>query len=356
MARVAASAGQLVVILHRDPGLMVELKRWIAKDATDHGQLIADPDLTDEAIFERLETDINFRGVATLLVQKYGYLQPTVNPESPLAKQQELLMQERAKWLAQDEESARASARQQQKLVQQQTQACDPQINSNCPAQAEGAHSSGQQLQGQPGINQVPTGVPGLETPQTNPPATNPYNAPQRTVPSNDITELLRTSGQDPLALEETQPGSAFGGQSAQLRSMLSDESGEGGGLPQRSNQGGQQNQGSALSGTGVDDLSLSSDFLDEDLSRSSSSTVAPAASYPSASSGTNGTGSSRYNNSINNSVARDNLLRARESTSQSQRMVRSPNPYDDIPSLYDMYLQAAARPPAVERFRYAGV
>src|SRR5437868_5144687 len=69
MTHVAASVGQLVAVLHRDPGLMVELKRWIAKDATDHGQLISDSDLTDEAIFDRLETDITFRSVATALVQ-----------------------------------------------------------------------------------------------------------------------------------------------------------------------------------------------------------------------------------------------------------------------------------------------
>ena len=74
MAHVAASVGQIVGILHRDPGLMVELKRWIAKDATDHGQLISDADLADEAIFERLETDMTFRSVATLLFQKYGYI------------------------------------------------------------------------------------------------------------------------------------------------------------------------------------------------------------------------------------------------------------------------------------------
>src|SRR6266567_1369757 len=117
LAHVAASFGQLVAILHRDPGLMVELKRWIAKDATDHGQLISDSDLTDEAIFDRLENDIVFRSVATGLVQKYGYLQPVVNPESPLAKQQDLLLQERVKWLAQDEEADRAKARQ---LQQQQ--------------------------------------------------------------------------------------------------------------------------------------------------------------------------------------------------------------------------------------------
>ncbi len=58
MAHVAATVGQLVAIFHRDPGLMVELKSWIAKDATDHGQVISDSDLTDEAIFDRLENEI----------------------------------------------------------------------------------------------------------------------------------------------------------------------------------------------------------------------------------------------------------------------------------------------------------
>ena len=79
MARVGASTGQLVAILHRDPGIMVDIKRWIAQDATDHGQLIADADLTDEAIFNRIESDSNFRAIATLLVQKYGYLQRAPN-------------------------------------------------------------------------------------------------------------------------------------------------------------------------------------------------------------------------------------------------------------------------------------
>ena len=128
MTHVAASVGQLVAVLHRDPGLMVELKRWIAKDATDHGQLISDSDLTDEAIFDRLESDITFRSVATALVQKYGYLQPSVNPESPLAKQQELLTQERVKWKVQDEAAERAKARQLQEQELNQTQYCDPRI------------------------------------------------------------------------------------------------------------------------------------------------------------------------------------------------------------------------------------
>ena len=210
MTHVAASVGQLVAVLHKDPGLMVELKRWIAKDATDHGQLISDSDLTDEAIFERLETDITFRSVATALVQKYGYLQPSVNPESPLAKQQELLMQERVKWIAQDEEAERAKARQLQERELNQTQYCDPRT-SNCPTQGSGNNPSIQQIpQQQPGPNQLPTGVPGLQNPVTVPP-TVPYAPPQRTSPSNDGTELLRTNSQNPLSMEQTHVGSTLG-------------------------------------------------------------------------------------------------------------------------------------------------
>src|SRR5580693_9917358 len=112
LSRVAASATELKSVLLTEVGLMVELKRWVAKDATDHGQIISDSDLTNDAIFERLETDIQFRAVATTIVQKYGYLVPRLNPESELGKQQELLVQERTKWMAQHQEEERAAAHQ----------------------------------------------------------------------------------------------------------------------------------------------------------------------------------------------------------------------------------------------------
>src|SRR6266481_8423721 len=92
LSHVAASAADVKAVLLKDTGLLVELKRWVAKDATGHGQIISDADLTDDAIFDRLETDVQFRSVATMLVQKYGYLVPTLNPESRAAKERELLV------------------------------------------------------------------------------------------------------------------------------------------------------------------------------------------------------------------------------------------------------------------------
>ena len=85
MSLVAASAADIKTVLVKDTGLMVELKRWVAKDATDHGQIIDESDLTDDAIFTRLEADVQFRSVATLLVQRYGYLVPKINPGQALA-------------------------------------------------------------------------------------------------------------------------------------------------------------------------------------------------------------------------------------------------------------------------------
>src|SRR5260370_17130417 len=127
LSRVAASAADVKAVLLKDTGLLVELKRWVAKDATGHGQIISDGDLTDDAIFDRLETDVQFRSVATLLVQKYGYLVPALNPESQAAKEHELLVKERTKWLAQVEEEELAADRQKRNRKMQNPNISHPQ-------------------------------------------------------------------------------------------------------------------------------------------------------------------------------------------------------------------------------------
>ena len=111
LGRVAASAAQLKAVLVRDEGLLIELKRWIAKEATDSGQVVEDSDLTEAAIFERLELDLEFRGVATRIVQRYGYLIPMANPESDAAKEKEFILKERARRLVQIEAQEDSRAR-----------------------------------------------------------------------------------------------------------------------------------------------------------------------------------------------------------------------------------------------------
>src|SRR5580692_6086455 len=159
LSRVAASAAELKAVLLTEVGLMVELKRWVAKDATDHGQIISDSDLTNDAIFERLETDIHFRSIATMIVQKYGFLVPRVNPESELGKEQELLVQERAKWMAQHQEEERAAAHQKTPQKNLQTaSACDPQSELDCTNAPQNSPADNEGSQGRQG--------PAMQSPQ----------------------------------------------------------------------------------------------------------------------------------------------------------------------------------------------
>src|SRR5258707_12315344 len=80
LTHVAASASQIRTVLAKDEGLLVELKRWVAKEATDNGQVVDDSNLSDQAIFERLKQEVVIRSVATRLLQLYFYPMPAANP------------------------------------------------------------------------------------------------------------------------------------------------------------------------------------------------------------------------------------------------------------------------------------
>src|SRR6267154_3809558 len=178
LSRAAASASDLKAILIRDAGLMVELKRWMAKDATGHGQIVSDSDLTDEAILDRLEMDVQFRSTATLLVQRYGYLVPKLNPESEAAKTRELLVQERTKWLAQAQEQERAIASQKRMEKVQKAAACDSQLDEQCNNEQKPA-----QLQS-PEMQQLQENLPPSNF------GPNEFNVPS--MPRPDSNQILR--------------------------------------------------------------------------------------------------------------------------------------------------------------------
>ena len=327
MSRVAASVGQLAVIFHRDPGLMVELKRWIAKDATDHGQLISDDDLTEEAIFDRLQNDTVFRAVATSLVQKYGFLKPTLNPESPMAQEQQLLIRERARYLAQDEEMSRNRSRQQQGVGQAQT--CDPTIR-DCTSQGSN-NSSIQELPPgrQPDMNELPGGnTPDLQ----NIPSLPPDKPTQPAAPGSDAAQLMRTSAED----------------------SGSDQLGTGGEMGPDVSKRNSQGSGARGQNAEPEDLTLNSDFAGEDLSSGLLASSSPDAGAGTSTANVGSLPPSGGEGSTSDEERRKrmwNAQREREAVSPTQRLVRRPNPYETIPSLYDMYLQAVPQPPAVQRF-----
>ncbi len=300
--QVAASSVQIREILVKDAGLLVELKRWIAKEATDNGQVVRESSLSQEAIFERLDRDVTFRSVATRLLQRYGYLLPSPNPDSSLAKEQELVMKERARQLVQIEAQEDSDALRPEKPDQtnrdvESTAACDPQ-DRDCERASPGRRRSVSPGRNeQPNRNTDPGVVPDL------PPS------PSRTLQTDLSTGTRDTSSSIELAAET-------------MQSRLDSSS-----------------------------TSQAPDFLAlENLTPPNEST-----SYPDKTK--QRVGASREELADSRS-SYSKYSRRRPSNSGSfeedvtpVKMVRPANPYSDVPSLYDMYMQAAVSQRSPERF-----
>src|SRR5256885_246720 len=337
LSRVAASAADIKAVLLKDTGLLVELKRWVAKDATGHGQIISDADLTDDAMFDRLETDVEFRSVATLLVQKYGYLVPKLNPESQAAKEHELLVQERVKWLAQTQEEELAAARQKSRGYIRNTATCDPQSESDCTL--SGA-PEGEQIPGQPRQQEIRPSTPG---------ELNVPNAPHGNLGGVQRTQLMQTEGDFDQALGQL----PLGGSDEVIQSVNATNAGTGDLSALHGSSG--------TDGTGGDFLPVSNP--------ENRTAVDTFAAY--------GVGTARPNAIQGSASAQEALRSSRRdvtpavpagSTSlntmqpmgrgyqpkpqpPAPELVRARSPYNDIPSLYDMYVQAVPRPALPKRF-----
>jgi polysaccharide biosynthesis/export protein len=236
---VAATADQILDVLNKDSGLMVEFKRELAEDAGNSGQILEESDLSDGAISERLREDLRTRVLATRLLRRYGYLVPKINPDSEMAAEHNLAMREQA--------AKRSSASPQTVInVGQGAQSpTEPQSNQSRPAR---------------------------------PPLTAVDGAADRSYP-------------DAL----TAPG--------EVRTDLTQVAA-------------QQTAQRTASGTSADALALSAD------SRPSSSRP-PAPPIP-------GTPVAEF---------------------EPVRMERQPSPYANVPSLYDLYVQASATNGKIERF-----
>jgi protein involved in polysaccharide export with SLBB domain len=350
-SRVSASAAELKSVLIKDPGLMVELKRWVAKDATDHGQVISDSDLTNDAIFERLETDSQFRSLATVTVQKYGYLLPRVNPDSELGQERELLIKERTKWLAQHQEEELAAARQRNARQSQYGANCDPRLTANCETQQTGAPVNGEGSQAPDGT-QAPSNPNGNQQQQRNQP-----NLPQDNQAPQARDRFLQTTGypsnDNTFAPEQPGIGSGEASSLEGLASANLDEkyslSGE---LPGFANSGDESQINSqsqfgenAVSGRDFANLPLSSDSTGGSSNNSGGSA--------------NSNSNPNRGNSQSIPYGMLPVVPVQPSTRRYQQnaqlepveMVRARNPYINIPSLYDMYLQAVSRPTTPRRF-----
>jgi polysaccharide export outer membrane protein len=324
--RVAASPAQLKSVLVRDTGLMVELKRWVAKEASDNGQVIADEDLTDAAVYERLTNDVKFRSIATRLVQKYGYLQPNLNPDSEMAKEQDLVLKERAKRMVQIEAQEDQAALQPQ-TAGQRSPRTEPCRTGNYDESDPDDPACGE-------VGNVPA-----RRDRSNPENVSPRNdqqlsTPDQGIPVNPNAPLLRAQA----------GGSDFGaglGENSSsydsLQNMLMtsgiknapDSLIAGNLTPEQLEMAAMySNRGGSSQGLGLPNTDPTQDLLARSGNRSDRTDLSTeSVNYPSV------------------RAVRKPMLAPPPET------VHRPTPYADIPSLYDLYVQAPSRNGTPQRF-----
>ena len=329
-SRVAASAGEIKAVLTKDAGLMVELKQWVAKDATEHGQVVTDSDLTDEGIFRRLDTDIQFRSIATALVRRYGYLVPKLNPDSDSGREHELVLQERAKWIAQNQQEELAGERRQGTRGAPASWQCDPESEGNCsqsPARSPAAQGLPEQS------------LPGL--PSSSPPheenSPNSPGAPANSIWRAQLAQTAEGPGDNflPLPFPDSEPSApsvrgAYVISSVPLGSDAADAEHSVGAIPT----GGNSNSAAgneSFSGYGLGSNAMSG---------------APPAESASRDLENSRTSASRLRKAVAVEPPSATVRFA-----EPPEMIRRANPYESVPSLYDMYVQAVARPVTPRRF-----
>jgi len=306
LLRVAASPSQIEEVLLREPGILVELKRWVAREASDNGQIVSDEELTDNAIFNRLKTDVAFRSVATRLVQRYGYLRPSVNPDSEIGKEQDLLLKERVRRLVQIEALEDSESVKPAPAGTREARAVPCELNDDREC-AQGAASRPRRAS---------------STPEENP--------LHKESPSNDFNEGQPLSPSPRIMQTDVNPGDApYGGAAGGNVSYQSvsdtmktprDPSLYGNGSPD------------ALSVSPMEPLRAET-MRGSAAEGASGETTFSTSAKPATGAGT---------------IGRREPSLAKERDLTPGTMVRRPNPYADIPSLYDLYVQAPSwdRPP----------
>ena len=312
--RVAASALQIKDVLTKDPGIMVEVKHLIAKEASDNGQFVNDEDLTDQAVNDRLTNDLGFRAAVTRLVQRYGYLLPQFNPDSDAGKQQEFVLKERAR-------------RQVQIESQEDSNALQPHSNTTTSQTDDICDSANYDTCGARSANQTRQNLPALE--DIDPHEGTPQEIPRQNVPLRTAAPQVLSAGinsSDPRGRSSQEgPPSLVSISNAQEDSISV--------LPESNAQSSPvTNAGSLLRGQGSSLSELASreslSDLNSDLAARNPRTDVTQPGFP--------TGKQRGGSNKD---------------LPSVTMVHSPNPYSDVPSLYDLYVQAASRDLPPQRF-----
>jgi len=332
--RVSLSADKIVEILRDEPGLLLQVKRLLVVKAYEQGRILDPRDLTDEALFRLLRTDDNIRVLATREIEDRRYVRAKPSREE-IERERELA-------------ARRGGMRTSSENASDQVAKSPSQIKQNQEDAYWSKHEDAYGAKRKDGLDNY--NLPGPPTdsyppPPTYPSAPPPYpqnSAPESPVPESPARQLDRASLQQNINPTNFDVFQDSGGINTGSLSRISADDLPG--LLSASSMASSSALGSGL-GAKAGLLGPSSSFDRNLLPNVPSQTSIPGVD-------------SQYSPRLAQPTQEARLEYPRrripspsDSNEDRPRIVRRPNPYADVPSLYDLYAQVARRPAILERF-----
>src|SRR5580704_4845954 len=352
---VSLSAERILGILHDEPGLLLQIKRALVRRAFEQGRILNPDELTDDALFSLIREDQNTRIIATKEIVDRSYIKAKPTREEvarDLPCRQPMPTGTGAAAAKQPDQAgsdpnAKKVSSQEEKYWQKHEDDLDCYLTQYLP------YGTGPYLFAQGQYNQTlsPQQNPASQYPgqQQYPRQRNPL---QPQYPPTQSPDQAPIDDRRQLELTQTQPLQGYFGmdsdqsematiQPDELPSLLSasQSSGLGSGISR---------QGPGASGGGASALSTSPDRS----SSLGSSLGSPfGSSIGSLLGGQTGTSGLSQQARLEDQT-RFPLQQYSYPKPPEQPVLRHrPNPYADVPSLYDLYAQYSKRTPRLERF-----
>jgi protein involved in polysaccharide export with SLBB domain len=344
---VSLSADNIIFILRQEIGLLLQVKKALVRKAFEQGRILDPNDLTDDAVFRLLREDENIRVIATREIEDRQYIRakptredlarnlpcqrPLSEPE-PETKQNQVQLpdnktgsQEELYWAKHEDD-------------------LDCYLTQYLPygaAQALYLQPQNQQVTNQ---QQYPPGqypqqrYPQLQYPQQQYPA---QQSPQQQYPqSQPGLQAPFTDYRRQLEFTQVQPSQGYFGMEADQSQMASIQPDQLPSLLSASQTSGISRNGLGLGNSGTSGLSLPSSL--------GSSMGSPLNALVS---GQNAASLFPPGARLEGETSRPLQPYAFPKPPQQPQLRHRPNPYADVPSLYDLYSQYSRRSPVLERF-----
>jgi protein involved in polysaccharide export with SLBB domain len=350
---VSLSADRILLILQDEPGLLLQIKKTLVRKAFEQGRILDPNDLTDDAVFTLIRKDDNIRVIATHEIVDRAYIKAKPTREElardlPCQLSMKTDAQAAAKQPDQSSSDTKHLPNQEEEYWRRHENDLDCYLTQYLPYATQ-PYSFGQAQYGRsPSQQQYPASqYPSQQYPQQQYPQQYPQQQypPSQVPPQGPSTDYRRQ-----LELTQVQPFQGYFGMDSDQSEMASIQPDELPSLLSASQAGGS----SGMSRRGLETSGDAS-------SLSMSPSLGPSLGSPFGSSLGSSIGSILGSQSgaagfpQQAKLENQNRLPLQQYSfpkPPQQPMLRhQPNPYADVPSLYDLYAQYSKRSPKLQRF-----